>query len=161
MKILANEKKEYGVEFVEMDELLEKSDVVSLHLHHTEETRGLIGEKELKLMQPSSILINVSRAQLVDYDALYRQLSQNQLGGCGLDVYYNEPTTGKEQLLNHAKVVATPHMAGSTRDIYQQAIGNAIINFRRVVRGKEPFWIVNGVKSNNIKFYIIIFRIIF
>ena len=106
-----------------------------------------VGERELSLMKPSSILINVSRAQLVDYDELYKQLSQDRIGGCGLDVYYNEPTTGKEKLLQHPKVVATPHMAGSTRDIYQQAIDNAILNFRRVCKGKEPFWVVNGVIS--------------
>ena len=82
---------------------------------------------------------------------MFEQLSNEKLGGCGLDVYYNEPTTGKEKLLKHPKVVATPHMAGSTLDIYKQAIDNALINFRRVSNGQEPYWVVNGVNHNIIK----------
>jgi len=125
--------------------LLTESDVVSLHLHLREPTRNLIGHRELALMKPSAILINTSRAELVDQEALLRALEDECVWGAGLDVHHQEPTQPRDPLLCHPHVVATPHMAGSTRETYIHAIANAIENFRRVRSGVPPRWIVNSV----------------
>ena len=78
-------------------------------------------------MKNNAVLINVSRAQLVDQKALYRALKNNKIAGAGLDVYIYEPTTGDEPLLQLPNVVATPHMAGSTYDTYNIARSTCVL----------------------------------
>lgn len=128
-----------------LDELLSSSDVVSLHLHLNASTRGMIGQRELDLMRRSALLINVSRAQLVDTKALTESLRTGNIRGAGLDVYDDEPTRPADPLLQHPYVVATPHMAGSTHDAYVSALENCVQNLRRVRDGRAPLWVVNGV----------------
>jgi phosphoglycerate dehydrogenase-like enzyme len=124
---------------------LAAADVLTLHLHLGPETREMIGPAELARMKPGAVLINVSRAELVDYQALYAALERRHLRGAGLDVYYAEPTAAGDLLLNHPGVVATPHMAGSTYDAYVAGIENCAANLERVARGERPLWVVNGV----------------
>jgi phosphoglycerate dehydrogenase-like enzyme len=134
---------ELGVRFLPMDELLKESDVITLHLHSNASTQNIIGEREIGLMKKSAVLINVSRAQLVSYDALLSALRDKRIHGAGMDVYLDEPTKGDDPLLQLPNVVATPHMAGSTYDVYFRAVGNGIENFRRVLRGEPAKWVVN------------------
>jgi phosphoglycerate dehydrogenase-like enzyme len=96
-------------------------------------------------MKASAVLINVSRAQLVDNNELFRAIEDGRIWAVGLDVYMEEPTKPNDPLLTHPHVVATPHMAGSTFDAYIIALRNAIDNFRRVRDGQKPLWIVNGI----------------
>ncbi len=137
--------KSLNAQFVSLDELLATSDIVTLHLHHTKETEGMIGKSELSKMKKGATFINVSRAQLVDYGALEESLRDGHLHGAGLDVYYKEPTEANDPLLTLPNVVATPHMAGSTMDAYKTALENALENFRRVGKGERPLGIVNGM----------------
>lgn len=130
-----------------LEEVLRESDVISLHVRHSMETRHLIGERELSLMARTPILVNTARAELVDQDALLRALNVGRIAGAGLDVFVKEPTVAGDPLLAHLRVVATPHMAGSTQETYVQALRNAVDNFRRVMAGEEPRWVVNGVAS--------------
>lgn len=132
--------------YLPFDELLTKSDIVSLHLHANKETIGIIGKKQLAQMKSKAVLINVSRAELVDTQELLYALKLDRLWGAGLDVYDTEPTRPNDPLLTHSRVVATPHMAGSTMDAYQSAMTNAWNNFERVRKGKKPLWIVNKVR---------------
>jgi phosphoglycerate dehydrogenase-like enzyme len=136
---------ETSAEFVSAERLLQEADILSLHLHLNDQTRGLIGSKELSMLKPSAVLINVSRAQLVDKAALLEALRNGTLHGAGLDVYEEEPTRPDDPLLTLPNVVATPHIAGSTFDTYKIALTNCIDNCRRVLRGKPPMWVVNGV----------------
>lgn len=140
-----NIEKELNAEFVSMEELLSRSDILSLHLHSTDQTKNIIGNKEFDLMKKGAILVNVSRAQLVDQEALVENLKSGKLLGAGVDVYIQEPTSGDEELLKLPNVVATPHMAGSTRDTYEFVMERIIDNFRRVVAGEKPMWVVNGI----------------
>ena len=80
-----------GVQYVEMDELLKTSDVVSLHVAVSDKTRGLIGERELGLMKPGALLVNGARGAVVDTPALVEALNSGHLGGAAVDVYEQEP----------------------------------------------------------------------
>jgi D-3-phosphoglycerate dehydrogenase len=136
---------ETGATHTPLDQVLARADVLTLHLHLTPATRGLIGRDALSQMKPGAILVNVSRAELVDYASLLEALNAGHLRGAGLDVFPKEPTDPGDPLLNHKYVVATPHMAGSTIDAYRTAIEACVANLARVADGDKPQWVVNGV----------------
>jgi phosphoglycerate dehydrogenase-like enzyme len=119
-----------GVEFIELDELLRRSDVVSLHVKLTYESRGLIGRRELALMKPGAILVNAGRGPLVDEAALVEALESGHLGGAGLDVFTREPLPPDAPILRCRQVVLTPHNADSTPEgidfLNEGAVDNAL-----------------------------------
>ena len=119
-----------GVEFVELDDLLRRSDVVSLHLPATEQSRGIVGARELGLMKPGSLLINTGRGALVDEAALLAALDSGHLAGAGLDVFGQEPLPPDAPILSRKQVVLTPHNADSTPEgldfLNEGAVENAI-----------------------------------
>jgi phosphoglycerate dehydrogenase-like enzyme len=131
---------ELGVEFLELDKLLQVSDIVTLHVFLGEKSEGMIGERELGLMKPSAILINTSRGPVVDEEALYRALSERWIWGAGLDVWQQEPTPADNPILQLDNVVCTPHMATATVDADRIKFEAAIANFRRVLQGKRPLY---------------------
>lgn len=135
-----------GAEYYELDKLLATADIVSLHLPLNESTAGMIGNRELGLMKESAVLINTSRARLVDNDALLAVLNERRLWGAGLDVHMEEPTKANDPLLTHPHVVATPHMAGCSYDAYITTMKHCIDNFRRVRDGEKPLWVVNSIE---------------
>ena len=104
-----------NVKFVELDGLLKNSDFVSIHIRFSKETRNLIGKRELGLMKPTAFLINTSRGEIVDEDALIEALKNKQIAGAGLDVFKEEPTHNKE-LFKLNNVILTPHAAGISKD---------------------------------------------
>ncbi|WP_150466923.1 NAD(P)-dependent oxidoreductase [Francisella sp. SYW-9] len=114
MKVLVYGRSSYddkSVCFVSLNELLKNSDIVSLHCPLTKETRNIIGSKELSLMKKNSILINVSRGNLVDEKALYEKLSANEIKAAGLDVLAQEPPCIKHELNRLENCYITPHIA--------------------------------------------------
>lgn len=119
-----------GVEFVSLDDLLQQSDVVSLHLPLTDQSRGMIGERELGLMKAGSLLINTGRGPLVDHAALLGALDSGHLAGAGLDVFPQEPLPADDPILSRQQVVLTPHNADSTPEgldfLNEGAVENAI-----------------------------------
>ena len=119
-----------GVEFVELDDLLRQSDVVSLHVKLTDQSRGIIGARELDLMKPGALLVNAGRGPLVDEAALIRALESGHLGGAGLDVFEQEPLPSDSPLLRPRHVALTPHNADSTPEgiefLNEGAVDNAI-----------------------------------
>ncbi|HEY2935052.1 MAG TPA: phosphoglycerate dehydrogenase [Gaiellaceae bacterium] len=108
------------VELVGIDEVLGSSDAVSLHLPLTEETRGLIGRRELGLMRPGALLINTARGGLVDEAALAEVLRSERLGGAALDVFAHEPPSGSP-LLDLDSFVASPHAGAATLEAARRA----------------------------------------
>lgn len=134
---------EYRVSFKSLDALIAESDIITLHLHANESTRNIIGSTQFAQMKNNAVLINVSRAQLVDQAALLEALREKRIAGAGLDVYEKEPTQAHDPLLTLPNVVATPHMAGSTYDTYAMVMQRALENFRRVMRGEEAKWIIH------------------
>jgi phosphoglycerate dehydrogenase-like enzyme len=130
---------ELGATLVDRDDLLRQADVVSLHAPLTAATRGMIGERELRLMQPHAVLINTARGALVDEHALVRALAEGWIAGAGLDVLVQEPPYPDNPLLTSPNVILTPHVAAGTRDAYQTKMKAVFANMQRVARGEAPF----------------------
>jgi D-3-phosphoglycerate dehydrogenase len=125
-----------GVRLVERDELLRSSKVVSLHARLTDETRGIIGADEIALLPPGAVLVNTARGGLLDYAALPEALRSGQLGAVALDVYDVEPPPADWPLHTALNVVATPHLAGATKQTAHRAAGIAAGEVGRWVRGE-------------------------
>jgi phosphoglycerate dehydrogenase-like enzyme len=126
-----------GLRFVALDELLQVSDVVSLHVRLSEQSRGMIGARELELMKPGALLINVSRGGLVDMPALVSALESGRLGGAGLDVFDLEPLPPDHPILRCEQVVLTPHCADQTPEGVDFLNAGAVENVVAYLRG-EP-----------------------
>ena len=129
--------KALGMTYTAMDKLLMQSDIVSLHLPLTQETRGLIGPRELALMKPSAVLINTARGGVVNELALIEALRNRTIAGAGLDVFAKEPPDPDNPLLQMDNVVLTPHNAGGTVDTVKKVIRHSFENIIRIERG-EP-----------------------
>ena len=100
-----------GVETMEMDEVLRVSDLVSLHLPLTDQTRRLLDRERMRTMRPNAIVVNVSRGALIDQPALLELLDEGRLYGAALDVLETEPPTAHDPVRRHARVLLTPHAA--------------------------------------------------
>jgi D-3-phosphoglycerate dehydrogenase len=133
---------EAGAELVELDDLLRRSDVVSLHVPATPQSRGMIGARELALMKPGAILVNTARGALVDEAALVSALRERHIGGAGLDVFVEEPLPPNSPLLQLDNVVLTPHSAWVTDEAQERLIQQPIDNVLAFLAGK-PRNVVN------------------
>jgi glyoxylate reductase len=130
-------------ERVNLDDLLENSDVISIHCNLTEQTRGLINEIQFRKMKPLAYLINTSRGAIINEQALANALKQGWIAGAGLDVFEKEPTIGKE-LIERKNVVLTPHIASATWESRIQMARMASENVIDVlVNNSPPRYIVN------------------
>ncbi len=120
-----------------LDEVLAASDVLVIILPLTEQTRGLIGARELALMKPSAFLINVARGAIVQEEALIAALSAGALAGAGLDVFEREPLPQDSPLFGMEQVIMTPHVSGAMPGYYDRVIPLFCENVRRY-RAGEP-----------------------
>jgi D-3-phosphoglycerate dehydrogenase / 2-oxoglutarate reductase len=109
-----------GIELVELDELLARADVISVHLPKTPETKGLIGAEALAKTKPGVLIVNAARGGLIDEQALADALRDGQVGGAGVDVFVEEPTT-TSPLFGLPNVVVTPHLGASTGEAQDRA----------------------------------------
>jgi D-3-phosphoglycerate dehydrogenase len=119
-----------GARHVSLDTLLAESDFVSLHWRLSDKTTRHFDRARLSLMKPSAFLINTSRAGLVDRDALFEALRESRIAGAGLDVFHEEPVRGDDPLLKLPNVVLTPHNAGSTPEVIDRGLRQAVENIR-------------------------------
>lgn len=127
---------ELGVRWVSLEELLRTSDVVSLHVPLSEQTRGLIGRKEIGWMKPGSLLINTARGAVVDESALVEGLMSGHLGGAGIDVFETEPLSTSSPLLQCEQVVLTPHVADQNAEGMEILNRGAVENVLAYLEGK-------------------------
>ena len=111
---------EFGVRRLPLDELLSISDVVSVHLRLSDESRGLLSREKLWKMKPGAILINTSRGAIVDETALIDALKEKRLAGAGLDVFTVEPLPASSPLRTLPNVLLTPHVGWKVRDVLQE-----------------------------------------
>jgi glyoxylate reductase len=122
---------EAGVEQVALDDLLRQSDHVTIHCALSDDTRGLIGERELALLPAEAVLINTARGAIVDTDALLAALGSDRLWGAGLDVFPQEPEVDP-RLLEHPRVVVTPHIADYQPEVYGALTEAVVAGLERV-----------------------------
>lgn len=126
-----------GAEYRDLDALLAEADIVTLHVPATGTTTALIGARELALMKQQAILVNTSRGQVVDHDALVEALKTNAIRAAALDVYDPEPPPADDPLLSLPNVVLSPHMAGVTAESLLRILMAATENCNRVARGEQ------------------------
>ena len=113
------EVKALGVEYMPLDELLKKSDIVSLHVPLCDATRGLIGEKELAMMKPTALLVNTARGPVCDIAAVGRALVDGRIAGAAFDVFEQEPPLPIDHLLlSTQRCLVTPHVAFATEESF-------------------------------------------
>lgn len=132
-----------GVRLVELDELLRRSTVVSLHARLTSETKNLIDADKLALLPHGAVLVNTARGGLLDYSPLPEALRSGRLGAVALDVYDVEPPPPDWALQDLPNVVATPHLAGATRQTAHRAARIVAAEVGRWVRGEELAHVAN------------------
>lgn len=127
--------RELGVPFVELDQLLSTSDVISIHVKLTNDSRGLLGAQQLNRMKPGSLLVNTARGPVVDRDALVDALNSGHLGGAGLDVFDIEPLSPDDPLLGCEQIVVTPHTADHNEEGRDLLNGGAVDNVIAFLNG--------------------------
>ncbi len=127
-----------------LDEVLRRADYLALTLSLTDATRGLLGERELRSMKPTAVLVNVARAEIVDEDALYRALAERRIGGAALDVWYRYPTAvgatlpSRQPFHELPNVLMTPHVSGWTEGMLEARARVIAENIHRAARGEPP-----------------------
>ncbi len=134
-----------GVEKVELDELLTRADIVSLHPPLIAETRGMIGAAAFARMKPGAILINVSRGAVVDQAALVDALRSGRVSAAGLDVQAPEPPAKDNPLLQMDNVVLTPHYASTTVEAMRDLAAKVSRQVVQFLRGEWPTYLANPV----------------
>jgi glyoxylate reductase len=134
---------EFGVTYVGLDQLLQESDFVSLHVALTPETRHMISTRELGLMKTSAVLVNASRGPVVDTDALVQALQDNEIFAAGLDVTDPEPLPATHPLVNLPNAIVVPHIASATYSTRDDMATLAARNVLDVLNGRTPEVIIN------------------
>jgi D-3-phosphoglycerate dehydrogenase len=124
-----------GVELVELDELLKRSDFITIHLPKTKETANLIGVEALKKVKPAVRIINAARGGVLDEAALYTAITEGRVAGAGLDVFSTEPCTDSP-LFSLDQVVATPHLGASTDEAQERAGIAVAVSVRKALAGE-------------------------
>lgn len=132
-----------GIHFVSLDELLAQSDFVSLHAALTPESRGLMGEAQLRQMKRSALLVNAGRGALVDETALARALRENWIAGAALDVFCNEPLPPDHPFRSTPNLLLTPHQASFARDTGERVSETAAQAILDAMHGRQPQFVVN------------------
>ncbi len=127
---------ELGAELTSFEEVLGRSDIISLHIRLTPDTRGLLGKRELSLVKEGAVLINTARGPIVDEDALLEALTSGRLAGAGLDVFSEEPLRPGHPLTELPNTVLTPHCAGVTPEATLAGLMLAVENIESFLKGK-------------------------
>ena len=138
----SEEERRLGVTRVEWKELLAQSDIVSLHLPLTEQTRGILGPAEFALLKDQAILINTARAELIDPAALRKAVGIGKVR-VGIDVYPTEPPDFSDPIFRSPNALFTPHIAGVTFEAQQRFLQETVKNVLRFVQGKDPLYRVD------------------
>lgn len=142
-----------GAELVELDELLKRSDFLTIHMPRTPETLGMIGAEQLRAMKPTAYVVNVARGGLIDEEALLAALDAGEIAGAGLDVFMQEPPVNNP-LTNHPKVNVTPHLGASTDEAQEKAGVSVAKSVRLALAGElvpDAVNIAGGAISEYVK----------
>lgn len=132
-----------GAEAATLEDLMKSADIVSLHCPETDETEGMIGEKEFSLMKPTAHFVNTARSFLTDEDALLKALQDGRIRGAALDVFNKEPLQGDNPFLELDNVICTPHLGGATRDVIRHQSHMIADDIVRFLNNEPPCHIWN------------------
>lgn len=133
----------YGVEMCSLEELMERSDFVTVHVRLTKETENLVGREMIARMKPTAYLINTSRSSLVDEAALFEALRDKKIAGAGLDVFDKEPPGKDYPIVTIDNVTVTPHMAGGSRDAFLNSPAKLAAEMKKLWSKEAPGSLVN------------------
>ena len=141
---------ELGAEFKPLDVLLSTSDIVSIHVPLNEQTRGMIGRRELALMSAGSLIINTARGEVIDQRGLADALESGHLAGAAIDTLYPEPPQSDHPLLRlslmaQERLLLTPHISGATANAFKRMLTASFKNMERLFNDEELQHVVNGV----------------
>jgi len=144
-----------GVELVELNELLERADVITVHTPVNDETRGMISDAQIEMMKPGVMLINCARGGIYDEEAVRRGLDSDKIAAMALDVYSKEPPPEDHPLVGHERVVCTPHVGASTKEA-QVAVGVAVAEqIAAMAHGEPPRNAVNMPRISSADFHVV------
>jgi glyoxylate reductase len=129
---------EMGIEFVALDTLLARSDIVSIHVNLSPETRGLIGADELARMKDDAIIVNTARGPIIDQAALTDWLRANPAASAALDVFETEPIATDDPLLQLPNLVAAPHVGSATLTTRTRMANLVVENLIAYFEGRQP-----------------------
>ena len=135
--------RELNLECRTLEDVLESSDFVSMHVPLTPETHHMIGEEQLRMMKPTAYLVNTSRGPVIDEEALYKALKEGWIAGAALDVHEKEPTDPDSPLLELDNIIVTPHIASASIETRTKMAVIAATNCAAMMRGEEPPNLVN------------------
>ncbi len=127
-----------SVQPVSLDELLERSEIVTVHVPLNSRTRGMFSTREFAAMKSSAVFINTCRGPVHDEPALIKALEDGEIAAAGLDVFEQEPLQLESPFINMDNAVITPHLAGSTQERVDRALVFSFENARRVLNGEKP-----------------------
>lgn len=144
-----------GAEFMEFDQLLKESDVITMHVPLTPDTRHMLSTEQFGMMKSNVIILNTSRGPVIDECALIEALKQHKVWGVGLDVYEGEDPEERErlplenwnELISFDNVIMTPHIASATLEAREEMTRLAVDNLQAALRGEEPPCLVPGCKE--------------
>jgi glyoxylate reductase len=142
-RLPAEDERELGVTYVEFEELLARSDFVSVHSPLTDSTRHRFDEAAFAAMKPSAMLINTARGPIVDEAALAAALRDGVIAGAGLDVFEREPEVDAQLLQLRERVVLLPHLGSATGSTRREMCRMAARNVRDALSGRRPETLVN------------------
>lgn len=134
---------ESGYRPVDFETILKESDIVTIHVPLTKETYHMIGERELKLMKPTALLVNTARGAVIDETALIKALKEGWIAGAALDVFEDEPLKPDNPLLSMDNVVVTPHIAFLTAESVRRMDIMLVEDIERILSGRKPIRIAN------------------
>jgi len=142
-RLPAETEQNLGLEYSTFEDLLRSSDVLSINLPLTPETRGMIGARELGMMKKGAVLVNTARGGIADEWAVAEALKSGHLKGAAVDVYVNEPNIIGCPLIGLRNVILTPHSSGASSETMKRVPPKIMENLNRVYEGKPPLRVVN------------------
>ena len=134
--------KEYG-EKVEIDSLMKQSDFITIHAIATDENENLINEERIRKMKETAFLINTSKGSIIDYDALYKALEDERIGGAALDVFPLEPIDEDNEFINLKNAIITPHIGGNTEEVVKRQSKIILNDIKTWLKGEKPQYVMN------------------
>ncbi|HEX2171838.1 MAG TPA: 2-hydroxyacid dehydrogenase [Dehalococcoidia bacterium] len=142
VRLPAADEQALDLTYCELDDLLRRSDIITLHAPANASTHHLINERTIGLMKREAIIVNCARGELIDEKALYQALRDQRIFAAGLDTFEQEPPDPNNPLFTLPNVVLSPHSAGPTWESWPKRFGNSFANIQRVARGEPPLWVV-------------------